>query len=596
MSVTNGQIANQTTFNNAFVSKTAVSGNDATGIIGLNNTTDPNSGNQIFNTQRYQNEIADADGVASEGDANRKVYSSNNVVANGDNRKVAIGKLDAEFDISTGHDHNGVNSKQVSAADLADLNYYRAAWQTFTVLGADGTDDDISTQLTGKTPGGGTSAAGVITSAPYNKVEIRKSDDGTYIEDAGGQRVYGRITEAASVWTLTYYTNEAGVETAHTLATEDIRVYFLEVFTLDTVPTIPDEAGFIGSLDLTADIVDASATQRGVVSTGSQTLGGEKTFQDDLRFAKNLYYGSPTANPAAVGNIGILDGTSTLGAGSTYNLIGGFSHTVNGDQSIIWGSNNSHAVGTSNNILVGNALTSTSNFVALFGENNTVSGEKSIVSGNLNDISGNRGAAFGESCEVTGNKAMAQGEGCVSDGDNQSSFGQFNNHVGTPGAPAASDEIHSVGYGTSDGSRATAFAVRREGTAFFNIALDFAEQGSTPATPPTGFGRLYYDNTTQAFRYVDDLGNDSSIGSGDTYRSGTASIASGVATKAVTFSSALPSTNYSITCTLMNTTDASPQFQPITITAKSTTGFTASWNTNTDSANYNLEYSAQMHN
>jgi hypothetical protein len=348
-------------------------------------------------------------------------------------------------------------------------------------------------------------------------------------------------------------------------------------------------------MDLTQDIADASATQRGAVSIGSQTFAGEKTFQDGIRFAKNIFRGYPTVDPAALDNIGILDGSSTLGSGATFNILGGFTHTIDGDQSIIWGSNNIHQAGNSNSIMVGDTLDGSGGFTALFGQNNTVSGTKSIVSGNGNTISGNRGASFGESCEVTGHKAMAQGEGCVSDGDNQSSFGQFNNHVGTPGAPAASDEIHSVGYGTSDGSRATAFAVRRDGSAFFDIGVDFKELAAPPSTPPTGFGRLYYDDTTQAFRYVDDLGNDNPVGSTDSVRSGTASISSGVTSKSVTFSTAFASTNYSINCNLMNTTDASPQFQPITITAKSTTGFTASWNVATDSANYNLEYSAQAH-
>lgn len=97
MSVANGQDANQTTFNAAFLSKTAETGNDTIGIIGLKNTSDPDSGNEIDNTQRYINEIADSDGTVGEGDATRKAYSSNLVVADGDSRKVAIQKLDAHF-------------------------------------------------------------------------------------------------------------------------------------------------------------------------------------------------------------------------------------------------------------------------------------------------------------------------------------------------------------------------------------------------------------------------------------------------------------------------------------------------------------------
>ena len=66
-----------------------------TGTLGLLNTDNPDSGDTIDNAQRYINEIADASGVAGEGDATSKNYSSNNYISNGDDRKVAIGKLDA---------------------------------------------------------------------------------------------------------------------------------------------------------------------------------------------------------------------------------------------------------------------------------------------------------------------------------------------------------------------------------------------------------------------------------------------------------------------------------------------------------------------
>lgn len=41
---------------------------------------------------------------------------------------------------------------------------------------------------------------------------------------------------------------------------------------------------------------------------------------------------------------------------------------------------------------------------------------------------------------------------------------------------------------------------------------------------------------------------------------------------------------------MVNTTDANPQFQDVEITARSSTGFTATWNAPVDSANYKLAY------
>lgn len=282
MSVANGQVANATTFNNAFLSRTTDS--DTIGVIGLNNTTDPDSGNQIFNLQQYLNETADSDGTVGEGDATRKVYSSTTVISDGDSRKIAIGKLDERFDGTTGHDHTGADGEGpvISAGDLGDFNTYFSAWQTFTHSSASGTTTNITSDMSGKTAGGGTAALGVPTTSPYNRVEIKNSSTDTYLEDAGGQRVYGRITESTGTWTLSYYTNEAGVETAHSLSSTDIRVYFKEVFDQETRPTFSEDVGLVGSLDLTGDIVDASATQRGAVSTGSQTFAGAKTFSSQI--------------------------------------------------------------------------------------------------------------------------------------------------------------------------------------------------------------------------------------------------------------------------------------------------------------------------
>ena len=57
MSVSDGQQGNAATFNSAFLSRTANS--DTIGVVGLNNTTDPNSGAAITNAQEKINDNAD---------------------------------------------------------------------------------------------------------------------------------------------------------------------------------------------------------------------------------------------------------------------------------------------------------------------------------------------------------------------------------------------------------------------------------------------------------------------------------------------------------------------------------------------------------
>jgi hypothetical protein len=69
-------------------------------------------------------------------------------------------------------------------------------------------------------------------------------------------------------------------------------------------------------------------------------------------------------------------------------------------------------------------------------------------------------------------------------------------------------------------------------------------------------------------------------------------LASGITTKVVTFPATLQtgSSTPRILAVIFDSTDTNPQFQPVTITARSSTGFTASWNAPTGSANYVLGY------
>lgn len=54
----------------------------------------------IDDVQDFINELADIDGVVGESDPNAKTYSSEQIIANGDDRKAAIGKLDAQAKIN----------------------------------------------------------------------------------------------------------------------------------------------------------------------------------------------------------------------------------------------------------------------------------------------------------------------------------------------------------------------------------------------------------------------------------------------------------------------------------------------------------------
>ena len=110
---------------------------------------------------------------------------------------------------------------------------------------------------------------------------------------------------------------------------------------------------------------------------------------------------------------------------------------------------------------------------------------------------------------------------------------------------------------------------------------------AVPTSPENG--DVYYDSTANLFYFYQNGAWTGLSGTGGGL-SGETAISSGVATVTVSLGTTLGSSNYYINAQLVNTTDANPQFQPVTITARTTTTFTAKWNDPTDSANYLLDW------
>jgi hypothetical protein len=80
------------------------------------------------------------------------------------------------------------------------------------------------------------------------------------------------------------------------------------------------------------------------------------------------------------------------------------------------------------------------------------------------------------------------------------------------------------------------------------------------------------------------------------WRAGVVAIADATGSKAVTFSSAMADTTYAVDFSFGNVVDSEPIFLQGVVTAKSTTGFTVTFNAPTDSANYTLSYHARKAN
>lgn len=284
MAVSNGQLANQTTFNNAFVSKTVDS--TTVGKITLANT-DVVSGSTVSNTQRELNSINSYTGhPVNTAEGATPVWTSNESGTSNDSLKERAEAQDEKFNNSTGHAHSGAvgDGSPIQAENLQNINLFYGVKLAQVITVSGGTSNDVSSDFSGDTPGGDDATLGVVTTAPRNTVDILNSD-GDFIEDVSGNRVYGRLTESSGTWTLTYYVNDAGTETPIAISADDLTIFYKEVFDQADRPTFSDDIPITS--DPTADVVDASVTQRGLVSTGVQSFAGDKTFTGTIT-ASNL--------------------------------------------------------------------------------------------------------------------------------------------------------------------------------------------------------------------------------------------------------------------------------------------------------------------
>ena len=265
--VLNGQLANETNFNQAFLPRNGTQSDTVAKIDFVNN--DVASGAHVLNIQRNINSIASALGITPNQAHDLLITWANTIV--GVANSSAKDKIEAvveRFSGTTGHIHDGTdgNAPKVDASDLASFNNLWGEWQSISAV-VNGGSLDLSIPFAGKIPGGDASNVGVITVMPFNKGYIIDQSTQTIIEDAEGQRIYFRLTESSGTWTATFYTNEGGVETPYSFSSPvTVDLFYLEVFTSATRPTIPSDPSQFGTLDITADVLDATQLLKGKVN------------------------------------------------------------------------------------------------------------------------------------------------------------------------------------------------------------------------------------------------------------------------------------------------------------------------------------------
>lgn len=160
----------------------------------------------------------------------------------------------------------------------------------------------ITTEVLAASPsgvaGGDNTVVGIVTATPNNKVQIRNSTTKQPIESSdGGPDVYGRLTESGGVYTLSYFYDNAGVETAFTMPADvGIDILFPESVNFADLPfnSIVNGVSFVDGLpaahthtiseisDVTVSAVDINDL---VTQTDLTTGGGDLVSIDDSGFS-----------------------------------------------------------------------------------------------------------------------------------------------------------------------------------------------------------------------------------------------------------------------------------------------------------------------
>lgn len=272
MAISDGQPVNAAVTNPAFISKNT-DDQMPNKLDFINN--DPISGPSVTNIQRNVNSLASFIGAAINGVYNLlPTWVTNNRGISTNNIFQRVSAIDTAFDPSTGHAHTGTagDGPKISALNLSNIPLVGAGVQGVDLVAVTGTSTVVTSQFSGYQPSTSPTVLGVVVNAPYNKIILRNSVNDEQFEDAFGNIVYGRLTNATSVWTLSYYSEIAGTETAYTFASSGVRFYFqlLSPVISSTAP-VYSELFFVPSSNATADVITATQTLQGKTQLASAT-------------------------------------------------------------------------------------------------------------------------------------------------------------------------------------------------------------------------------------------------------------------------------------------------------------------------------------
>lgn len=294
------------------------------------------SGGAITNAQSEFNSISFFIGRITNGTLTNLPPFTNNQGFGADDLFIRTDALSGKFHNISGHAHTGNpgDAPQVTANTISGVPLQSYPLQGANLLAVTGSSRDVSTELSGKNPSAVSTVEGVVVNNPYNKILIQQAsgpDKGDAFLDGFGNIVFGRLTYSIGVWTLDFFVDLAGVETSYSFAVaSDVAWFYQELFNpLGTPPTYTAQF-YIPSDNATQDVIDATPTQRGLISAGAQSLGGLKTLVNGL-----VYDLENNSQAGADQNISITAKRFIRLTGAVTSIVG-FSGGVTGEMRVIY--------------------------------------------------------------------------------------------------------------------------------------------------------------------------------------------------------------------------------------------------------------------
>lgn len=191
---------------------------------------------------------------------------------------------------------------------------------------------DVSGAMGGQTPGGDSSTEGIVTTGADNLVDVRKPNGDSFLNGTG-DKVQARLTEAASVWTLSFfYLDETtGAETSYDMTPHSGGgaqfVWFVtRSYALHNLPS-SDPSRTIPSDQVAAEVPDATLSVAGkvkIASDGSTSAADTALATNDNRAGR--VYGVELAAETGTGPISA--GTPTTARRGEIALVQGANVTI----------------------------------------------------------------------------------------------------------------------------------------------------------------------------------------------------------------------------------------------------------------------------